>query len=364
MKAGLGLLGIAGTGAIAEVGQRALSRFAGHPTLEIRGFIADDPADVGKRFGDLVAERWIIPDEEPAAEWLDSVLLPIEGKALRDAGIDLVQSALPKDPSIELEPKVAATGLPLVSGSQGLRLQPDVPLVVPEVNPDHLDLIKTQMAGRGWDTGYLVAAPLCTAVITALALKPIQDAVGISNVILTSMQAVSGMGQSGLPGMKIMDNILPHIRGEEEKMTRELGKIMGTIEGDSIQSFPAPITSTCTRVPVRQGHTISLTLGLESPAEPEAIAGLLADFVGPEVGGTLHLSPEHPIVVHDSEDRPQPLLDRDREGGRVISVGRIRKIDAFDNGIGMVLVGHNHERGTWGNTFMLCEHLVTRGLVG
>jgi aspartate-semialdehyde dehydrogenase len=340
-----------------------LSRFAGHPSIEIRGLIADEEDDVGKLFGDLVEERWILPDEDPPDAWYDAPLLAIDSSALRDAGVELVQSGLSKGPSIKIEPRVAAAGLPVVSGSMGMRMEPDVPLVVPEVNPDHLDLVKTQMAKREWDTGYVVASPLCTAVITSLAIKPIHDAFGLSNVIATTMQAISGAGQSGLPAMKTLDNVLPYIRGEEEKMTQELGKILGDRVGDSIQRFDAPISSTCTRVGVRHGHTISLTLSLERSASPEQVATVLSEFSGRTFSDDLHLTPAKPIQVFDAEDRPQPLLDRDAGQGRVISVGRIRRVDAFEHGIALVVVGHNHERGTWGNAFMLCEHLVARGMV-
>lgn len=363
MTVGIGLLGATSAAVIAEVGQRAFARLGGHPTLEIRALVADDPDDVGKRFGDVCEERWLLPDESPPEAWMDATLVGIESDALRDAGVDLVVSGLPAPRSKELEPLVAAAGVPVVSGSMGLRMDPDVPLVVAGVNPKHLDLIEVQRKSRG-TSGFVVNGPLCTAAIAALVCKPIDDAFGVSHLIATTMQAVSGSGLTGLPAMKILDNVLPYINGEEEKLAKEFTKILGHIENGAVAPFTGQVSSTCTRVHVRHGHTIALTLGLRDPASPADIADVLTAFTDENAGPASPLTPPHPLYVHTADDRPQPLLDRDRDGGRVVSVGRIRSIDALPNGIGLVGVGHNHERGTWGNVFMLSELLVAKGLVG
>lgn len=363
MTAGLGLLGIAGTTPLAEVCQRALSRLDGHPQIEVRALIADDPADVGARLGDVVTDRWI-PEDPPPQRWLDATLVGIEAAPLRDAGVDLVLSSLIGPRARELDPQVAAHGFPVVSESMGLRLEPDVPLVVPEVNADHLGIIKAQQARRGWDTGFVVASPLCTAVITAVVCKPLQDAFGIDAVVATSLQALSGAGPTGVPAMRSLDNVIPYIGGEEEKLRAELAKILGARDGDTITDLHAPVSATCTRVGVRHGHTIALSLSLGQPASADLVASALAEFRGRPTELGLALSPTAPIRVLDGADRPQPLLDRDAGEGRVVSVGRVRPHAALPNGIGMVVVGHNHERGTWGNAILLCELLVGEGLAG
>jgi len=363
MTIGIGILGAASKAPIAESGQRALSRLLGHPRLEVRGLLADDPDDEGELFGDLTQERWILPDEAPPGNLLDSRLLGIDAQQLRSAGIDLVLSGLAGPRSAELEPQIAASGIPVVSGSMGMRMEPDVPLVVSGVNSDHLDLVNTQKVNRGWDGGFVVAGPLCTAALTAIACKPIHDAFGISQLVATTLQAISGTGQSGLPAMRILDNVLPYIPKEEEKMSAELAKVLGTYRGDSITSFNSTISTTCTRVPVLYGHTIVLTLGLENRASPDEIASALREFGKEPPNVDSPLTPTEPLAVMEDPYRPQPILDRDRCSGRVVSVGRIRNQPAFENGIGLVVVGHNHERGTWGNTLMLCEEVAARGLV-
>lgn len=364
MTVGVGILGATNRAAIAEVGQRAFSRLADHPALEVRGVLADDPDDVGKRFGDVVAERWILPDEQPPQKWLDAPLLGLDARDLSAAGIDMVVSGLAAPRSAELEPQIAALGIPVISGSGGLRMDADVPLVVAGVNSNHLDLVQTQMETRGWNGGFVAVGPLCTAALTAVVMKPIHDAFGVTNIVATTMQAISGTGLSGLPAMKILDNVLPYIQDEEEKMSRELAKVFGTLDGGKIDQFTAPISSTCTRVPVRNGHTISLTLGLESSASVDEIENVLREFRGDGLGADSPLTPDAPIAVMDDPLRPQPALDIGTGKGRVVSVGRVRQQAVFDNGIGLVIVGHNHERGTWGNVLMLCEAVVARGLVG
>ena len=364
MSVGVGILGAASRAAIAEVGQRAFSRLANHPTLEIRGVLADDPDDVGKRFGDVLAERWVLPDEQPPQQWLDAPLLGLDSTELLAAGIDMVVSGLSAPLSAELEPRIGAMGIPVISGSGGLRMEADVPLVVAGVNSAHLDIVKSQSASRGWNGGFVAVGPLCTATLTAIAIKPIHDAFGVTNLVATTMQAISGSGQSGLPAMRIIDNVLPYIHDEEEKMSRELVKVFGAVNAGKIDSVDVPISTTCTRVPVRNGHTISLTLGLKSYASVEDIEAVLRDFSGDGLGDDCPLTPKTPIAVMNDPVRPQPFLDSGTGDGRVVSVGRVRPQQAFDNGIGLVVVGHNHERGTWGNVLMLCEAVVARGLVG
>ncbi len=362
MTIGLALLGITGKTAFSFVGQRGLRYFEDHPFLELRALIADDPADVGKTFAEAVAGRWLL-DEPVPDRWKDLVMVGIDGPALEAAGVELVLSALPGPHAKQLDPQVAALGLPVISESAGLRLDADIPLVVPDINADHLGLVSVQKTTRGWDRGYIVASPVCTAVIVALAVKPVVDAFGITSSVVTTMQALSGAGPTGVPALKVIDNIQPFIADEEQKLDKELHKILGTYRDGAIEPYPAPLAATCTRVPVRDGHTAAITLGMGRAASTEDVAGVIAAYRGRAQELALPSAPAIPLVVRSEIDRPQPLLDRDVDGGRVISVGRIRPHTAFANGVSYVAVGHNHDRGTVGNAVILTE-LVARELLG
>ena len=363
MTIGLGILGATGKSAFAFVGQRGLRYFEQHPTLEVRALIADDPADVGRTFGEVVANRWLL-DEPVPATWADTVMVGIDKEALEAAGVQLILSALPGPHAKQLDPQLAEMGFPLVSESAGLRLEADVPLIVPDVNADHLPLVRRQKETRGWDRGFIVASPVCTAVIAAIAIKPLVDAFGVDIAIMTTLQALSGAGPTGVPAMKVVDNVIPFIGDEEEKIRNELGKILGTYTGQGIQTWAAPIASTCTRVAVRDGHTEAITLSLSKPASPAEVADAFAAYRGRAQELSLHSAPAVPLAVRTEADRPQPFLDRDVDGGRVVSVGRIRAHDALPNGIAYVAVGHNHDRGTVGNAVILTELVAAEGFAG
>lgn len=355
-KLKLGLLGVAGSSGLAYVVQRILLEVQDHPMFELAAVIADDPADAGRPLAEAVKQPWQAEEPLPAAAGR-LPLIACEAAALQAAGLDLVISAMPGPLARRLDPVVAAAGIPVISESAGLRAEPDVPLVVPELNAGHLALIPVQQAARGWQGGFIVAAPLCTAVIATLAIKPLADAFGLRSVVMTSLQALSGSGWNGVPSLAILDNLLPWIGDEEEKLMAEMPKILGTPDG----AHPSPIAATATRVPVRDGHTIALTLGFDRPVSPEAAATVLAGFAPAATQG-LPSAPAQTIILRAEPDRPQPLRDRDAGGGRSISVGRLRPAPGVENGLALVVVGHNHTRGTWGNTLLLAE-LVARDLL-
>lgn len=363
MSVGLGILGATGKSAFAFVGQRGLRYFEQHPTLEVRALIADDPADVGRTFAEVVQNRWLLDEPVPAA-WADKVMVGLDRDALEAAGVQLVLSALPGPHARQLDPQLAEMGFPVVSESAGLRMEADVPLIVPDVNADHLPLVRRQKETRGWDRGFIVASPVCTAVIAAIALKPVVDAFGIDTAVVTTLQALSGAGPTGVPAMKVVDNIIPFIGDEEEKVNNELGKILGTYTGEGVDRWRAPIAATCTRVPVRDGHTEAFTLGLSKPASPAEVADAIAGYRGRAQELALPSAPAVPLVVRSEVDRPQPFLDRDVDAGRVVSVGRIRPAAALPNGISFVAVGHNHDRGTVGNAVILTELVAAEGFAG
>jgi aspartate-semialdehyde dehydrogenase len=360
MTIGLGILGATGKTAFAFVGQRGLRYFTDHPTLEVRALIADDPADVGRTFGEAVANRWLLDEPVPAA-FADQVMVGLDKAVLEEAGVQLILSALPGPHARQLDPQLAEMGFPLVSESAGLRLEPDIPLIVPDINADHLPLVRKQKETRGWERGFIVSSPVCSAVIAALAIKPVDDAFGVTTAIMTTLQALSGAGPTGVPAMKVVDNVLPFIGDEEDKLRNETRKILGTYTGDAIEPWKAPLSATATRVPVRDGHTESISLGLERPATVDEVAAAIAAYRGRAQELALPSAPAIPLVVRTEVDRPQPALDRDVDAGRVVSVGRIRAQDALPNGIGFVAVGHNHDRGTVGNAVILTELVAAEG---
>lgn len=359
----LGFLGITGTVSTAFIGQMALLKMQDHPYFETVAFIADDPADVGKPLGEVLADRWQA-DEPLPEKFASHKLLAPDTAALRKEEIDIVVSTLFGPKSKELDPKVAAAGIAVVSESTGMRMEPDVPLIVPEINADHLGIIKAQQSARGFDRGFIVSSPLCTAVIIALAMKPIADAFGLRSTVLTTLQALSGAGKKGVFSLAILDNVLPHINQEEEKLYGELPKILGTFTNGEIVNHKAPFTCTATRVPVRDGHTISLSLELEKPWQAEWLPELFNSYRGRAQALALPHAPAQPLLHRPESDRPQPLLDRGRANNLGITVGRFRPAPSMKNGMSFVAVGDNHGRGTYGNAIMLAELLHGEGLLG
>lgn len=359
----LGILGIAGKVSTAYIAQKALFKFENHPFLETVAFLADDPADVGKPLGEVVKDRWQAEEPLPA-KYADAKLLPVEKEALKKAELDIVLSALYGPLARELDPVVASAGIGVVSESVGLRLEPDVPLVIPEINADHLGVIPAQQKARGFDRGFVVTSPLCTAVIIALAMKPFVDAYGLNNCVLTTLQALSGAGKTGVASLAILDNLLPFINLEEDKLNTELPKMFGSYKDGALTPHPAPFTTTATRVPVRDGHTASITLGLDKAPELDRLPELIESYRGRAQELALPHAPAQPLLYRPENDRPQPLLDRDHADKMAVSVGRIRPAPSFTNGVGFIAVGHNHGRGTYGNAVLLTELLVKEGLVG
>lgn len=359
----LGFLGIAGTVSTAYIGQTALLKMQDHPYFETVAFIADDPADIGKPLGEAVADRW--QADAPLPErFADHRLLSPETDEIRRAELDIVLSTLFGPRSKELDPKLAAAGIAVVSESTGMRMEPDVPLIVPEINADHLGIIPAQRAARGFDRGFIVSSPLCTAVIIALALKPFVDAYGLRSAVLTTLQALSGAGKKGVYSLAILDNVLPHINQEEEKLVTEIPKILGSFSDDRIVWHQAPLACTATRVPVRDGHTVALSLGLDRAWNEAELPELVGAFRGQAQALGLPHAPAEPLAFRPEVDRPQPLLDRDRADRLAVSLGRFRPAPGLPNGLGFVAVGHNHGRGTYGNAVMLAELIHAEGLLG
>jgi aspartate-semialdehyde dehydrogenase len=341
-------------GATGAVGQRFVQRLENHPWFDVVALIASERS-VGTAYGRAV--RWHLPTPIPAGMAKQTVL-PID--RIERTGARLVFSALPADPAREVEPVLAEMGLAISSNASALRREPDIPLVVPEVNPDHMVLLPIQRASRGW-RGFVVTNPNCTTTGIALVLKPLDDAFGLRSVLATTMQAVSGAGYPGVPSLDAIDNVLPHIGGEEEKIEHEPRLLLGSAGPQGKQEAAFSVSAQANRVPVVDGHTVCLSLGFEKRATAVDVRGVLSAFRGACADLDLPSSPATPVVVREEIDRPQPRLDRDACDGMAVSVGRIRPCPVLD--VRLVLVVHNTIRGAAGGSILNGELLAAQGLL-
>ena len=340
-------------GATGVVGQRFVQRLANHPQFRIQHLAASERS-AGKRYADACA--WRI-EGEPYGGLGDRVLVP---GAPDSALSPVVFSALDSGPAAQLEPLFAERGALVFSNASAFRMVEDVPLLVPEVNPEHLGLLKVQRERRGW-TGGIVCNPNCTATVLVMALAPLQAAFGIEAVMMTSMQAVSGAGYPGVPSLDILGNVVPFIRNEEEKVEEETPKLLGTFAGTGIDLAPLAVSALCHRVPVVEGHTEAVSVKLRgNPSVEQVHAALAAWRPEPQRLG-LPTAPAVPIRLHTAEDRPQVRRDVEADGGMSVHVGRIRTCPLL--GIKFSLLGHNTHRGAAGGSLLNAELAVAQGLL-
>jgi aspartate-semialdehyde dehydrogenase len=352
------LCGACGPTIFGWIAQMVLCELDNHPYFEIAAMVAEQSQHAGRTFGQTKREWFENRPLRPKYEALK--MLPPDGAKLRDEGIRLVISCLPPARSRKLDGQLAETGMAVVSESPGWRGEGDVPLVVPEINPDHLSLIPAQQERRGWE-GFIVANPACTITVLALSLKPLVDAFGVERVLVTTMQAVSGAGWTGIPSMAIIDNVIPYIVKEEEKLRDEGAKIFGRLEAGRIERASFEISATCTRVPVLHGHMGAMFVECGREVTVAEVAEAMRGFTGVAQELELPTAPERPLLVRDEPDRPQPRLDRDT---RAVTVGRIRIDPVTPNGIKYVVLGNNTLRGTVGNTLLNAELLYKKGMIG
>jgi aspartate-semialdehyde dehydrogenase len=271
----------------------------------------------------------------------------------------LVFSALDASAADTIEPAFARAGHLLVSNTRSFRMDPLVPLLVPEVNPDHLALIDGQRRARAWP-GAIVTNPNCSTVMLSMSLAPLRP-FGLRSVMVTTMQAVSGAGYPGVPSLDILGNIVPHIQGEEEKIERETQKILGTFAGDSVAPHGAVVSAQTTRVPVIDGHTEAVSVALEGDPSAEDIIDAFRQFRGRPQDLRLPTAPPRPLVYCDAPDRPQPRLDAERDGGMAVSIGRVRPCPVL--GVKFIVLGHNTIRGAAGAAVLNAELLRADGLL-
>jgi aspartate-semialdehyde dehydrogenase len=340
-------------GATGMVGQRFIQLLEGHPAFEIVWLAASDRSS-GKRYAE--AARWKL--DTPIPRHIAGMTL----SAASPAGApSIIFAALDTDIALELEPQFAAAGCAVISNSSAFRMHPDVPLVIPEVNPEHLALIEQQ----GWrkeSGGYLVTNPNCSAIGLVLALKPLADRFGIDSIFVSTMQAVSGAGYPGVASMDILGNVVPYIRNEEDKMPAETAKLLGTLESDSgaprVRPSAVRMSAHCNRVAVEDGHTESVSIKFCSPASREEILAAWAEF-HPLAGQNLRSAPAQPVEYLEEEDRPQPRLDKMRGAGMASSVGRLRRCALLD--WKFTVLSHNTIRGAAGAAILNAELLLAMG---
>lgn len=345
LKIPVGVLGATGA-----VGQRFVQLLATHPWFELAA-VAASGNSAGRPYGE--ACRWVLPDSMPEAAAGLAV-----GSLRPNDPVPLVFSALPSDVAGPVEEAFADAGCAVVTNAAAHRMDPDVPLLIPEVNPGHAELIERQQARRG-GPGFIAAHANCSTAQLALILRPLHDAFGLERAAVTTLQAVSGAGYPGLPTLDILGNVIPHIAGEEDKLEREPRKLLGTLGPGGVADAPFTLSAQCNRVPVADGHTACVSLAFSRSVEPDEVAVALEAFRAQSEVAALPSSPAPPIVVRREPDRPQPARDRDAGGGMAVSVGRIRRCPLFH--VKMVILGHNTLRGAAGGAIHLAELLVAQG---
>lgn len=345
---------LAATGA---VGQRFVSLLADHPWFEVKVVTASERSE-GRRYAETV--RWVVPGEIPHAV-ADLVVQPSDQGESLGGEVRLVFSALPSEVAQEVEPALAARGYVVCSNASALRMEPDVPLLIPEINPDHVSLIEVQRARRGW-SGLVVTAPNCATTGIVFPLRALHDAFGLAQVHAVTMQAISGAGYPGVASFDILDNIIPYIKGEEDKVETEPRKLLGAVRDGAVEWPSFAVSAQTNRVPVMDGHFAALSIKLATQASLEDVRAALADWQAPEAVRRLPSTPERPMIVRDEPDRPQPRRDRDAGHGMSISVGRIQACSVLD--VKLVVLVHNTLRGAAGGAIQNAEWLVASGYLG
>jgi aspartate-semialdehyde dehydrogenase len=336
-------------GATGSVGQRLVELLARHPwfTLEC---VAASERSVGKRYKEAVNWMMTSPLPEAIGQLIVQPCIPQHASSL-------VFSALDAECAGDIETRYAQAGHLVISNARNHRMDPDVPLLIPEVNGDHLTLLSQQKFGKG----KIVTNPNCSTIGLCLALKPLQDLFGIESVSVVTLQAISGAGYPGVSSLDIMDNVIPFISGEEEKMEREPLKIFGECKDGQLIEAAMHISAQCNRVPVTDGHIECVSVKLRKKGSKQEIIQAWELFEGEAQFLNLPTAPSHPIHYLGEGPSPQPKLHRDRENGMAISIGRLRECPLLD--YKFVILSHNTIRGAAGGALLNAELLVKKGYV-
>jgi aspartate-semialdehyde dehydrogenase len=344
MRQKIGILGATGM-----VGQRFIQLLEHHPWFEVAWLAASDRSS-GKKYGDAV--KWKLDSALP-----DRIAQMPVSPATPDGAPKTIFAALDADIARELEPAFAAAGCAVISNSSAFRMHEDVPLVIPEVNADHLPILENQ-SWRRESGGYIVTNPNCSAIGLVLVLKPLAERFGIDSIFVSTMQAVSGAGYPGVASMDILGNVVPYIKNEEEKMQAETLRLLGKRDSKVVRPLAAKMTAHCNRVAVEDGHTESVSVKFSRNPSREEILDAWREFA-PLAGRDLPTAPPQPVEFTDLEDRPQPRLDKMRGGGMTATVGRLRPCGVLD--WKFTVLSHNTIRGAAGAALLNAELLVSLG---
>lgn len=333
-------------GATGMVGQKFVELLSNHPWFEIASLAASDRS-VGKRYGD--AMKWAMPTSLPK-HIADMKVVACEPTL----PCKVVFSGLDSSVAGEIEKSFAQAGYKVISNSSNHRMDVDVPLLIPEINGDHLDLALQQGS-----SGSIVTNPNCSVIGICMALKPLLDLWGVESVNIVTLQALSGAGYPGVPSMDILDNVIPFIGNEESKVETEPLKILGKYQGSKITPYPMHLSAQCTRVAVADGHLACVSVKLKKKAKSDEIINAWRDFAGEPQRLNLPMAPKHPIIYLEDERHPQPKLHRNLEGGMAVSVGRLRECPLFD--WKFIVLSHNTVRGAAGCAILNAELMAKKG---
>lgn len=335
-------------GATGMVGQRFIQLLENHPDFDVTALAASSRS-AGKKYED--ATTWYLDEEMPESV-KDIVVCETTPEEMSN-DVDIVFSSLPTEFAAKVE-KEFAKDYVVASNASAHRMKKNIPLVIPEVNPEYLDMIDAQQKENNWD-GFIVTNPNCSTIALTLSLKPIVDNFNIEAIRVSTMQAVSGAGYNGVPSMAIVDNLVPYIGNEEEKMESETLHLLGNYDGSEITPAQFKLSASCHRVPVIDGHTEAVFIDFEEDFDVEDVKDKMASFKGLPQKLNLFSAPENPVIVKEEPDRPQPRMDRNAGNGMSVTVGRVRKDQVFENSLKYVLVGHNTIRGAAGASVLNAE---------
>ena len=338
-------------GATGAVGQKFVSLLSSHPWFEVRELAASERSS-GHLYREVVT-------------WKQTSLIPetigdlVVKECRPDLDCRIVFSGLDSSVAGEVEKDFAGAGYWVFSNAKNHRMDPDIPLVLAELNSEHLDIIPQQQKSRGWE-GAIVSNANCSAIVLALSIGPLHKSFGLEAVDVVTLQAISGAGYPGVPSWDILGNVVPFISGEEEKIESETQKILGQLDGDRIRPADFAVSAHANRVAVEEGHVECVSVRFTSKASPEEVIQCWQEFRGPPQELNLPTAPKQPVVVFSEPDRPQPRLDVNKYGGMAALVGRVRPCPLFD--IKYVVLGHNTIRGAAGASILSAEMVVEKGV--
>jgi aspartate-semialdehyde dehydrogenase len=352
MKEKIPVAVLASTG---SVGQRFIQLLNNHPWFQVVAVTGSDRS-IGQPYAKVC--RWLLAEPIPESV-RELVVLPSDPSSTKS--IPLVFSALPADIAKEVEPEFARAAIAVCSNASAYRRDPVVPILLPEVNPSHLDVIESQRLQRNWK-GCIVTNSNCTSTGLTVALKALQDAFGLTKLFAVSMQALSGAGYPGVPSLDVLDNVIPYIGGEEDKVEWETRKMLGDVAGSEIVLANFSVSAHTNRVAVSDGHMVCASVEFKNKASTKEVIEVVRSYQAPEISSGLPSAPNPVIIYREEDDRPQPRLDRMSGSGMATVVGRIRPDPLFD--IKFVVLSHNTIRGAAGGSIYNAELMVSKGMIG